>query len=123
MCITELARTGGHDSCSVTRIAVPPCPGETRTVAAPLGAPAALPPQEPLAGTDVPPQEPADEAEGTSKVPRTVEEMAKDTVKSSQEGLKKTGEAVAGTAKSAGEKIGNAAKKTWNCLTSLFKDC
>jgi hypothetical protein len=63
-------------------------------------------------------------------VPQTVEELAGQTVKSTKEGLEKAGEAVGGSAKKAGEQIGSAgnvvgdaAKKTWNCLTSLLKDC
>ncbi len=39
MCITELAKEGGHDSCSVDRKAASPCPGIHKVLAAPEGAP------------------------------------------------------------------------------------
>lgn len=147
LCITELARTGGHESCSVERGAAPPCPGIHKVLAAPAGPPSDVPPFEvEVPPPDPPAKPPADAAAverdgATTKGPRTVEELASETYEASKEGLKKAGEsvsgaaqkageAVTGTAKSAGEKIGEAgsavggaAKKTWNCLTSLFQDC
>ena len=141
-CITELARSGGHDSCAVSRATAEHCPGALRIVAAPSspsiapsetpaeGEPVPVEPALPAEAVEVPAQGPVEDGEQQGKTPETIEELAGATVKSSQEGLKKAGDAVAGTAKSTGEQIGKAgsavgtaAKKTWNCLTSLFKDC
>ncbi|MFA5948869.1 MAG: hypothetical protein WC807_01155 [Hyphomicrobium sp.] len=144
LCIGELAKTGKHETCTVSKSAPFPCPGELKVVAAPpntlptgpapqVAAPA--PPTSspvPASPTDVPAADAAAPApqEGPAKVPQTVEELAGQTVKSTKEGLEKAGEAVGGSAKKAGEQIGSAgnvvgdaAKKTWNCLTSLLKDC
>ncbi|MGQ0672394.1 MAG: hypothetical protein ACT4N2_05875 [Hyphomicrobium sp.] len=43
LCVTELARQGGHDSCSVDRKVSTPCPGVHKVLAAPPGE-APLPP-------------------------------------------------------------------------------
>lgn len=130
LCIQELARQGGHDSCSVPRSAPQPCPGVMKTVAAPsllapTGAEAAVNDGEPdpkIAKEAEPP------APGTP--PRTVEELATRTLEASKTGLKKAGDAVAGSAEKTGETVeqaggavGSAAKKTWRCLTSLFSEC
>ncbi len=47
LCITELAKAGGHKSCSAARGQATPCPGETRTVMFTVGDPGASP-LEPL---------------------------------------------------------------------------
>ncbi len=130
LCISELARTGHHGSCSVGRTTDEPCEGELRTVMFPIGADAVPPPlAEPQPGTASPDVQDAQEAtrqppeppaEGP---PQTVEELAKQTVEASEKGLKKAGETVTDTAKSTGKAVGNAVSKTWNCLTTLFSDC
>ena len=136
LCITTLARDGGHASCSVRRVAAASCEGEPRTIALPAGPPVMAAPASgadersaPLTGpaSDLPPMA---EEQAKPGVPDTVEALAKETVESSGAGLKKAGEAVTGSAKAAGEQIGKAgdavagaAKKTWGCLTSLFTDC
>jgi hypothetical protein len=130
LCITELARSGNHASCSVGRTSAGPCTGETRTVMFTRAADEALPPigeppqettqaGEPAraVGAPVPPEPPVDEP------PQTVEELAKETVEASGKGLKKAGEAVTDTAKSTGKAVGSAVSKTWKCVTSLFSDC
>jgi hypothetical protein len=129
LCITELARSGGHTSCSVGRTPAEPCDGEMRTVLFPAAAdPAAAPVAEARPGIANSEGEAAapEGGQGPHELqapeegpPKTVEELAKKTVEASGEGLKKAGEAVSDTAQSAG----NAIKKTWNCLTSFFSDC
>lgn len=148
LCASELAKLGGHESCSVNRKATDgreTCAGELRV----LGAPASPLPAAPPSATNTT-AVPAAEVPGQDgpirvepppshpdKVPETMEELAGQTMKNSKENLKKagdaiggTGQAIAGGAKQAGDKIGEAgssvgtaAKKTWNCLTSLFSDC
>jgi hypothetical protein len=129
LCITTLANTGGHESCSVNRNPAGPCPGILKVVAAAAGEQPPLPPGlDPNANatTEVP-KTPPGPAAGP---PQTVEQMAGETVKSSKEGLQNAGKAISGTAEKTGETIGNAgsavgnaAKKTWECLKSLFSDC
>ncbi len=136
LCITELAKSGNHESCSVGRTTGEPCKGEPRTVMFTSAAEAALPPlgetppsstppetESPAlaAGQPAPPEAPT--AAPTNAPPQTVEELAKQTVAASGKGLKKAGEAVTDTAKSTGSAVGNAVSKTWKCMTSLFSDC
>lgn len=111
VCITELAREGGHQNCRVRRAGPETCFGLERSVslAGPLDAIAAR------AETEVV-EEPADEQDQRvteqsgkkSGPPKTVEELARRTADASKKQLEKTGDAV---------------KKGWGCLTSLFQDC
>src|SRR5262245_9391092 len=50
LCTTELAKSGGHENCAVSRGSTVPCPGETRLLAAPIPEPG--PP--PTIGADAP---------------------------------------------------------------------
>ena len=127
LCITELAKAGGHSSCSAARGQATPCPGETRSVMFTLGDPGASPLEQPTttgatragaAGAR------RDHAGGSSrasgaragpddrtrrgKKPTAVEDFAN-----------KTGKAVTDT----GEAVGGAMKKTWDCVASLFGKC
>lgn len=138
-CISEMAKQGGHQSCSVSRGAPFPCPGLTASVNQPKARMDHTPPASEVAGSPPPlPPTHDDDVEPShntatkpsSKVPSTVEELAGETVRSSKQGLKKAGEAIGGTAKMAGEQIGNAgtalgsaAGKTWTCISSLFSRC
>lgn len=130
LCITELARSGNHASCSVGRTTAGPCTGETRTVMFTRAADEALPPIGEAPQETTRPGEPA-AAEGaplepeppSSAPPQTVEELAKQTVEASGKGLKQAGKAVTDTAESTGKAVGNAVSKTWKCVTSLFSDC
>jgi hypothetical protein len=131
LCITELAKTGGHASCGVSRNAGGACMGELKTVrvraedalaraeeAMRGGAPQPNPSQK------EPPKLPDDGP------PKTLEELARKTVEQSQDQWQTAGKTVNDTAKSAGQQIGKAGeavggavKKTWTCLASLFTDC
>jgi len=123
LCITELARSGGHASCSVGRTSTEPCQGEVRTVMFP-SPPADVPPPPPEGqGAPLAADGAALEPPAPAEAPQTVEKLTKDTVQKSGDGLKKAGEAVTDTAQSAGQAIGNAAQKTWKCLSSFFSDC
>jgi type IV secretory pathway VirB10-like protein len=136
LCISELAKTGSHDTCSVDRKATDPnagltCEGELRVIAAPSSPPPGAPPAatatdapampaHPIPAAEAP--QPLDPAQAETpaepspdKVPQTMEELAGQTMKNSKENLKKagdaiggTGEAIAGGAKKAGETIGEA---------------
>ena len=135
LCITELAKAGGHSSCSATRGQATPCPGETRTVmfslgdpeaspleTTPMAAPAAstapLAPTKEISPVPLPPpgqQQPA-HAPQTTQAPEAPQEPKPNAV---EKLAKQTGEAITET----GNAVGNAAKKTWDCVASLFGNC
>jgi len=146
LCITQLAKSGRHASCAADRRNLHACEGELRVLApdVPGAAPmeAAAPPDSapqapPPAKSDVAavPENATTTIEKTTPAPpdgppATVEEMARETAQKSGENLDKAGKAVTDTAKAAGDQIGKAgdavgtaAKKTWDCVTSLFKEC
>jgi hypothetical protein len=55
--------------------------------------------------------------------PATVKELAEQTAKSSKNGLSNAANAVGEAARQTGDAVGQAAKKSWYCVSSLFKDC
>ena len=129
MCISELARAGGHTKCRVSRDPSSVCAGEARTIglsdleAALANARANSPPD---AGSG--PGAAPEPVQGGP--PKTVEELARRTTEASSEQLKKAGEVVSGSASSAasrlekaGDAVGGAVKNTWRCVTSFFKQC
>ncbi|MEQ8825361.1 MAG: hypothetical protein RIC14_13405 [Filomicrobium sp.] len=147
LCIKELAKRFGHQTCSVMRKSGTDCAGEV-VVVTPADALPAAPPQDFAEHPDDVPgpvtpgeQEAIDAAErekGPDQVaepsepgpPETVEDLAKQTVAASEKGLKNAGKTVADAAKNTGktiektgEAIGSAAQKTWKCLSSFFGDC
>ncbi len=145
LCITELAKAGGHASCSAARGQASPCAGETRTVmyslADPAGplAPGAPPPATaPAAGLSTPPPAaglppiperelapvplpPVDQqTQAPSPVPAETGTAPAAPKPSVVEDLaNKTGKAVSDT----GKAVGDAAKKSWDCVASLFGNC
>ena len=138
LCITELAKAGGHASCSATRGQSTPCPGETRTVmftlsdpgAAPLAttSPPALVPvpssTTPLApGQDLPPVAVSPPQPQPAQSPPAVETgsapPAEEKPNVVEDLANKTGKAMSDT----GKAVGNAVKKSWDCVASLFGDC
>jgi hypothetical protein len=139
LCITELAKAGGHASCSAARGQATPCPGETRTVmfsladpgpgSPPIEATIPQPPAQPPSpgmsyapGQDLPPVAlpPAEHAPalpppqdtGTAAAPQPKPTVVEDLAN-------KTGKAVSDT----GKAVGGAVKKSWDCVASLFGNC
>jgi hypothetical protein len=117
LCVTSLAKSGGHATCAVKGGTVfecnapikrvpwvasdrPPQSGATQAPATPLAAPA------PVTAT---PEEP----------PKTMVELAKRANEQTSEQMKKAGEQV----KSTGQAIGEVTKKTWDCMISFFTRC
>jgi hypothetical protein len=109
LCITELARTGGHASCSVGRNTSDPCEGEPRTVMFPdTGAPAPVVETEPAS-----PQPQGWSAEPTPAAPETgaaPPPTPEPTAPPQEE-------------QGSGNPLGNAMQKSWDCVSSLFSDC
>lgn len=116
VCTKELARQGGHSSCTARRDAGP-CDGIVRELslasivdgAAEKLQPAAGAPSAPAAPAPpvAPPDNKAAEAPKEGP-PRTVEELAKRTSEQSKKNL---------------QGVGDAAAKTWGCVASLFTKC
>ncbi len=118
-CITELAREGGHEKCSVRRTSSDDiCFGQERQISI-IGSLDALAERaqteaevegvpQALTGIEQPPPEQPKKA----GPPKTVEELAQRTASASKEKLEKTGDS-----------LGKAVKKGWGCLASLFQDC
>jgi hypothetical protein len=129
LCISELAKAGGHTKCRVSRDPTGFCAGEARTIGL-AGIEAAL-----AAGSAGAPPGPVDAHETVPAPvqggpPRTVEQLARQATQASSVQLRKAGEVMTDSASSAasrlekaGDAIGGAVKKTWLCLTSLFKQC
>ena len=131
VCITELAKSGGHASCSVGRNPGGICMGELKVLRAGdalAAAEAAIGEAGPGPGPGHPQTgQPTPPADGP---PRTLEELARQSVEQSGDQLQSAGKAVKDTAKSAGQQIekagdavGGAVKKSWTCLASLFTNC
>lgn len=123
LCVTTMAKEGGHAACSVKGGTVFDCNGPLKRVpwasqstSAPETAqpPAPPPPQQPA----VVQQPPAPEAP-----PKTVEEMARRANQKTADQMKKAGDTMKEGAKSVGDAIGSATKKTWDCMISLFTKC
>jgi hypothetical protein len=123
LCITEIAKAGGHASCSAARAQATPCPGETRTVMFPPAAPGATPladtppsaaPMAPMA-----PMAPTKEI-APAPMPPPEQQQAQPPVPHDPPA---PGEAPTNTAGSPGDPVTNTVKKTWKCITSLFGDC
>ena len=140
LCITELAKLGGHQSCAVSRAVTAPCPGEPKTIAAPVGAGGLDEPliASPPAETSTPPGgadgQPASNQATTTTVPKTTtqggEQAQGDGGVEGGDAAEKTDNSAAGLAKStgdamekAGKAVTDAAKSTWKCLSTLFGDC
>ena len=125
-CIKEIAREGGHQSCSVRRLGTGVCEGLDKTLVfngrmpeSPVGRDAAGGPGvTPDPGGEVGAGEAAQNKAGE---PRTLIELTDQTVKGSQKQLKKTGEVIGGAAKKSGEVISGAAKKTGQTIVGAVK--
>jgi hypothetical protein len=125
LCVTTMAKEGGHATCSVKRGTVFECEGAVKRVpwaalktpqesdatqpqpgaiqVAPTPGPTASPAHTPAPAAPVP----APEAP-----PQTLLELAKRTNDKTAEQIKK-----------AGETVMDATKKTWDCMTSFFTRC
>lgn len=99
LCIKALAAENGHKTCSVNRNTPTACAGPLRVVG---------------------PPESADVTVGTNTLPAPT---AKPGTIAAVPANEPVGEPPKGPLASAGREISEAAKKSWSCVTSLFKDC
>jgi hypothetical protein len=133
LCITQLAQSGGHASCSVSRTTTEPCEGKVKTVMFPADEPGTppmpetAPPAAPPAAVAPPPpaltEGAAPSPTAPQPAPNTVGGFADKAAKDTGDGLKKAGDAVTKTVQTTGSAIGHAASKTWKCLSSFFGNC
>jgi len=121
LCVTAMARAGGHGTCSVKRGTVFDCDGPVRRVPwVASSAPAATMAQP---GPSVAPANSEPTKASPEGPPETVVEMAKRANQQTADQMKKAGENLKEGAKSMGDAMSNATKKTWDCMTSLFTRC
>ena len=149
-CITELAKTGGHASCSVERAKAAPCEGEKKQLANPVSIPAenespapdaasaaetaepvpAAPakPAQPLAATDAPvPPPPAGqpavtEIPKTNGPPKSVEGLKPvDEPKTVEEMVKKGTETAGKELQDGGKAAGEAVQTAGGALSKAGK--
>lgn len=142
-CISEIAKSGPHQSCSISRNHSGPCEGELRTItletAAPSGitgpasAPSsqetaippdaiATPPGTLIAPTLVPAPPPPDAPQQATLPP--ADEVPGEPVKDdSGNPIGDAARAAGQSIDNAGQAVGNAAKKSWDCVASLFRGC
>ncbi len=104
LCITAMAKAGGHGQCAIKRGTVFDCNGPLKRVPW-TGAAGETP--APLA-----PPKPPEQTADPKEPPKTVQEMADRANKQTSEDVKK-----------AGETLKDNAKKTLECVTSLFFKC
>jgi hypothetical protein len=115
LCVTAMAKEGGHATCSVKRGTVFDCDGAVKRIPWTALEPASQPeapssreaPAAPAKPASAPPAAPAADAP-----PQTVVDLAKQANEKTVEQMKK-----------AGESVKQATKKTWECVVSLFTRC
>ena len=131
VCVSTLARTYNHATCTVRSGTVFDCNGPLKRINAQGKVPAAADGSKP---DPVVVAEPPKPVTPSNEPPQTVEELAKRMNQSTGESLKKTGSAVGegvkktgsvigDVVKKTGDAIGGAVQKTWTCMTTLFKTC
>ena len=117
VCISELARMGGHETCRVSTAYAGPCIGQPQEIdMAKVGSDAVVigKPSDQPGGAPGAPVVPVRKGP-----PQTLEELARETMSKSKEQIAETDEKL----RKAGDAVGGAVKKTWDCLTSLFNRC
>lgn len=118
LCVTAMAKQGGHTSCSVTRGTVFECGGSVKRVPwAPLGV---APQSEPAASSIPQPAAKPEPATGSGPGPVPAPEAPPQTV---VDLAKQANEKAAEQMKKAGDNVKDATQKTWECMFSLFTRC
>jgi hypothetical protein len=111
VCMTELARSGGHRFCRVVQAPLGGiCSGQPRIVRLSRGH---------FETNRPPPDGNAQGPEPEKAPPATLADLAKDTAKSSGQSLKNAGTAIKDGAATIGHSVGSA----FDCVASLFKRC
>jgi hypothetical protein len=130
VCITEMAKLGGHGTCRVRRdVELGSCSGQPQTVsvaslidaATDAKRPVPVVPSGAIAGASAASPAPTKAPPGSSPTdaPKTMVELARRTSEQSSEQLKQAGDQV----QQAGKQVGGVVQRTWTCMTSLFQRC
>jgi hypothetical protein len=117
LCLTAMAKEGGHATCSIKRGTVFQCDGKVKRV--PFSDDAQSPPNGVAATAKAKLPGEAAAPAGTQREPQTVVELAKRAGEATGEQMKKAQEDM----KTSVKTTGNAAKKAWDCLISFFTRC
>ncbi|MBO0740029.1 MAG: hypothetical protein J2P51_01220 [Hyphomicrobiaceae bacterium] len=115
LCVTAMAKEGGHATCSVKRGTVFDCDGAVKRVPWTALEPLSQPEASSLREAPAAPAKPAAAAPAApapDAPPQTVVDLAKQANEKTAEQVKK-----------AGESVKQATKKTWECVISLFTRC
>lgn len=125
LCVTTMAKEGGHATCSVKGGTVFDCNGPLKRIPWVAAATPDQPEQAQRQAVPLQPEVAAPQPQPPIKQgpPETVVEMAKRANEKTAEQIKQAGENVKDTVKSTGRAIGNASKKTWDCVASFFTRC
>ena len=119
LCVTAMAKEGGHATCSVKRGTVFDCDGAVRRLSWSAGETLSQPEASALREPPAKPAAAAPAAPAPDAPPQTVVDLAKQANEKMVEQVKKAGDSV----KQAGESVKQATKKTWECVISLFTRC
>src|SRR5215475_1378233 len=115
LCVTAMAKEGGHATCSVSRGTVFDCDGTVKRVPWTALEPLAQPEVSQSREVPAAPAEPgaaAPPGPAPGAPPQTMVDLAKQANEKTVEQMKK-----------AGESVKEATKKTWECVVSLFTRC
>ena len=116
-CVTALAEQGPHEACSVGTVLPSHCAGPARRVSAAPGPMRAFVEKRPSSGA--PAAGTAPEPVPSSGEPETVEALARRLAPAEESPLGQAG----GQISRVGTAVTGAARKSWDCLSSLFKAC
>ncbi|MCF6198263.1 MAG: hypothetical protein L3J67_02490 [Hyphomicrobiaceae bacterium] len=131
LCIMNIAREHGHDSCAATTQSqscsgvlvqyevsgTMTTPGPPRPVNSALATPSQTAPPQRTTG------EPRTLVEFTKKATKATKKSFKSAGKDTSKAFKKTGKKITKFTKKVGKNITKATKTTWKCITSLFFSC
>lgn len=115
LCITAMAKQGGHGSCRIKGGTVFDCNGPVKRVSWAAHNSAA----SPVPGGPAPSAPQAEPKPAAKKPPDTVVDLAKQA----NEQIKKSNEDAKGQGNVFGQALGTTTKKTWDCMISLFTRC
>lgn len=120
VCISEIARSGGHQSCKVGTGYSGPCIGQHFEID--VGKMAAGDGTKEKATTETADQTPsatANKAPPPQGPPQTLEELARDAMSKSKDQISAADKGL----RKAGDAVGGSLKKTWDCVASFFSRC
>ncbi len=126
MCITAMAKQGGHATCGIKRGTVFDCDGAVKRIPwSAFNAPAqpVAPGRQSVVQPPPPPAPAADPKADPEEPPKTMLELAKRANEKTAEQMKKANESMKEQAKSTGDAFAKASKKTWDCVSSFFTRC